>query len=135
MKFCIHRVSNRGEESIWKSWRWASEKPNQKWNHLIQYVTISSNDNVLALIVRPGTIGLVLDEKKVSEEIKDRLDGQGNQDNSDVLDEDVEENLRPTIDFSEWHDDATMVRLGMPNRSRGRLSNCCNSYISCVSQT
>lgn len=70
MKFCIHRVSNRGEESIWKSWRWASEKPNQKWNHLIEYVTNSSNDNVLALIVRPGSIGLVLDEKKVSEEIK-----------------------------------------------------------------
>jgi len=41
-----------------------------KWNHLIDYVTISSNDNVLALIVRPGSIGLVLDEKKVSEEIK-----------------------------------------------------------------
>ena len=70
MKFCIHRVSNRGQESIWKSWRWASEKPDQKWNHLIEYVTISSNDNVLALLVRPGSIGLILDEKKVSEEIK-----------------------------------------------------------------
>ena len=42
---------------------------------------------------------------QIFEEIKDRLDGQGNPYNLDVLDENIEENVRPTIDFTEWLDD------------------------------
>ena len=52
---------------------------------------------------------------QTSEEIKDRLDGQGNQDNLDVLDENVEENVRPTIDFTEWLDDTIINEVYSKN--------------------
>ena len=42
----------------------------------------------------------------VEDDIKDRLDGQGAQDNEDVIAEGLEEIQRPEIDFSEWHDDS-----------------------------
>ena len=41
----------------------------------------------------------------ISDEIKESLDAQGAQEDSDVLNESLEEVQRPIIDFSKWHDD------------------------------
>ena len=41
----------------------------------------------------------------ISEQFKDLLDGQGAQENEDVLEEQLEDLPRPEIDFSEWNDD------------------------------
>ena len=40
-----------------------------------------------------------------SDEIRESLDAQGAQEDSDVLNESLEEVQRPIIDFSKWHDD------------------------------
>ena len=45
-------------------------------------------------------------------ELNDRLDGEGAQDDEDVMDEGYEEPARPTTDFSDWHDD---IKFGEHN--------------------
>jgi len=67
MKFCLQRISERGEPSAWNTWRWAGQKPSEKWTEVIQYLTTSSSEDVKALTARPGFIGLILDEKNISE--------------------------------------------------------------------
>ena len=67
MTFCLQRVSERGEPSAWNTWRWAGKKPSKKWTEVIHYLTTSSSEDVKALIARPGFIGLILDEKNISE--------------------------------------------------------------------
>ena len=60
----------------------------------------------------PFAMNAMLDEMKaqeelnrLSDEIGERLDGQGAQDDLDVLEQGFEEMPRPSTDFSEWHDD------------------------------
>ena len=60
----------------------------------------------------PFAMNAMLDEMKaqeelnrLSDEIGERLDGQGAQDDEDVLEQGFEEMPRPSTDFSEWHDD------------------------------
>ena len=53
---------------------------------------------------------------EVSDEVKNRLDGQGAQDNLDVLDEGYEEIQRPKIDFSQWLDDDNVIENGAKMR-------------------
>ena len=67
---------------------------------LVKGKTFSFSMNVILEEMR---VQETLDQ--VSDEVKERLDGQGAQDNSEVLDEGLEEVVRPTMDFSQWFDD------------------------------
>ena len=67
---------------------------------LVKEKTFSFSMNVILEELR---VQETLDQ--VSDEVKERLDGQGAQDNSEVLDEGLEEVARPTMDFSQWFDD------------------------------
>ena len=66
----------------------------------------------------PFSINELIEEMKAQEilnhipdEIKDNLDGQGAQNNSDILDEGLEDVQRPTTDFSAWLDDEEIIEL------------------------
>ena len=55
-----------------------------------------------------------------SNEISDMLDGEGAQENDDVLEEGDEEVPRPTIDFSEWHDDMNITEYNSKSDAKFR---------------
>ena len=104
------------ELQLFFPWR---EEDLERWDKDVACLeAYQSNLNIIN-IVRSKTfafpINEVLDEMKIQEalnDLNDRLDGEGAQDDADVLDEGYEEPARPTTDFSDWSDD---IKFGEHN--------------------
>ena len=57
----------------------------------------------------------------ISDGLNDILDGEGAQENEDIIDEGLEDIPKPTIDFNEWYDDdATTENLAKTDGSKFR---------------